>query len=156
MAMGGSITETTQARTGRLQYQQPVKPLGGACGHEGFGELILEAEQGVRQHLGGVIGACDGEPEYHGQHSYHDGIACKPAGENLIQLTVPLIVAVFVELDRITHIFSADATRAATMRSFRISVVMPYLADAPWPVTGQGLSQALPVYPHSDIPLILS
>ena len=83
------------------QYQQPVKPLGGARGHEGFGELVLEAEQGVRQHLGGVIGACDGEPEYHSQHSYHDGIACKPAGENLIQLTVPLIVAVFVELDNL-------------------------------------------------------
>ena len=87
------------------QNQQTVKPWGSAHSHEGFCELVLEAEQGVRQHLGGVIGACDGQPEYHGQHSDHDGITCETAGQNLIQLPVTFIVSVFVELDRITAYF---------------------------------------------------
>ena len=75
-----------------------MEPIRRAHGHESPGQLVLEPEEGVRQHLGRIVGPGDGQPEHHGQHSNHHRITCETAGQYLIQAPVPFIVFTLIKM----------------------------------------------------------
>ena len=80
------------------QDKDAVEPIRRAHGHESPGQLVLEPEEGVRQHLGRIVGPGDGQPEHHGQHSNHHRITCETAGQYLIQAPVPFIVFTLIKM----------------------------------------------------------